>query len=109
MTRYRMSEQELIDTASKAANIGFKTIVMQSGEDMYYDSKRLCHIIEEIKKFDVAVTLSIGERTYEEYKAFRDAGADRYLMRIETTNKELYHKLDPHSYHNHIRAHDLHL
>lgn len=47
------------------------------------------------KKFDVAITLSIGERTYTEYKAFREAGADRYLMRIETTNKELYHRLDP--------------
>ena len=95
VVRYRMSEQELIETARKASDIGFKTIVMQSGEDLYYDSKKMCHIIEEIKKFDVAVTLSIGERSFEEYKAFRNAGADRYLMRIETTDKELYHKLDP--------------
>jgi len=93
--RYHMSEQELVETARKAADIGFKTIVMQSGEDMYYDQARLCRIIEQIKKFDVAVTLSIGERSYEEYKAFREAGADRYLMRIETTDKDLYHKLDP--------------
>lgn len=93
--RYRIKEDELIETAKKAANIGFKTIVLQSGEDMYYNTLRLCHIIEEIKKFDVAVTLSIGERTYEEYKAFKNAGADRYLMRIETTDKDLYHKLDP--------------
>ena len=68
---------------------------MQSGEDMYYTKDRLCRIIAAIKKFDVAITLSIGERTYTEYKAFREAGADRYLMRIETTNKELYHRLDP--------------
>ena len=93
--RYHMTEEELIDTARKAANIGFKTIVMQSGEDMYYTQDKMCRIIEAIKKFDVAVTLSIGERTYEEYKAFREAGADRYLMRIETTDKKLYHKLDP--------------
>ena len=93
--RYRMSEEELISTAEKAAQMGFKTIVMQSGEDMYYNKERLCRIIEKIKKFDVAITLSIGERTYEEYKAFREAGADRYLMRIETTDKDLYHKLDP--------------
>lgn len=93
--RYHMSENELIETARKASEIGFKTIVMQSGEDMYYTQARLCRIIEQIKKFDVAVTLSIGERSYEDYKAFREAGADRYLMRIETTNKELYHKLDP--------------
>lgn len=93
--RYHLSEQELVDTARKAADIGFKTIVMQSGEDMYYNQARLCRIIEQIKKFDVAVTLSIGERSYEDYKAFREAGADRYLMRIETTDKDLYHKLDP--------------
>ncbi len=93
--RYRMSEEEIINTASRAVNLGFKTIVMQSGEDMYYDTSRMCRIIEAIKKFDVAVTLSLGERTYEEYKAFRNAGADRYLMRIETTDKALYHKLDP--------------
>ncbi len=93
--RYRLEPNELIETARKAVDLGFKTIVMQSGEDMYYDVVRMCHIIEEIKKFDVAITLSIGERTYNEYKAFREAGADRYLMRIETTDKELYHKLNP--------------
>jgi len=95
VVRYHMSEEELIETARKAADIGFKTIVMQSGEDMYYTADKMCRIIEAIKKFDVAVTLSIGERTFEEYKAFREAGADRYLMRIETTDKELYHRLDP--------------
>lgn len=93
--RYHMSENELIDMAQKAADMGFKTIVLQSGEDMYYDTIRMCHIIEKIKKSDVAITLSIGERTYSDYKAFRDAGADRYLMRIETTDKALYHRLDP--------------
>lgn len=93
--RYHMEPEELIDTARKAVNLGFKTIVMQSGEDMYYTQKKMCHIIEEIKKLDVAVTLSIGERDYEDYKAFREAGADRYLMRIETTDQDLYHKLDP--------------
>lgn len=93
--RYRMSSEELIETARKAADIGFKTIVMQSGEDTYFNTERMCSIIEQIKKFDVAVTLSIGERSYAEYKAFREAGADRYLMRIETTDKKLYRKLDP--------------
>lgn len=95
VARYHMCEEELIETARKAANIGFKTIVMQSGEDMFYTKDRMCRIIEAIKKFDVALTLSIGERPYDEYKAFREAGADRYLMRIETTDKDLYHKLDP--------------
>ena len=93
--RYRLSEEELIKTARQGADMGFKTIVMQSGEDMYFTAERLCRIISAIKKFDVAITLSIGERSYDEYKAFREAGADRYLMRIETTYKELYHRLDP--------------
>lgn len=93
--RYRMSPEEIIETAAKAAGIGFKTIVMQSGEDLYFNQKNMCHIIEAVKKLDVAVTLSLGERDYEDYKAFRNAGADRYLMRIETTDKDLYHKLDP--------------
>ena len=90
-----MSEDELIATAQKAAAMGFKTVVLQSGEDMWFDKERLCRIIREIKKLDVALTLSIGERDYDEYKAFREAGADRYLMRIETTDKNLYHKLNP--------------
>ena len=95
LQRYRMSEDELIETARRGAELGFKTIVMQSGEDMYYDTSRMCRIVEAIKKFDVAVTLSMGERDYGVYKAFRNAGADRYLMRIETTDKDLYHQLDP--------------
>lgn len=95
LCRYRMDEEELIETARRGVALGFKTIVMQSGEDMYYNTERMCRIVETIKKFDVAVTLSIGERTYKEYKAFKEAGADRYLMRIETTDKDLYHKLDP--------------
>lgn len=93
--RYRMEEEELIETARKAAAMGFKSVVMQSGEDMYYTAGRMCRIISEIKKFNVAVTLSIGERSYEDYRAFREAGADRYLLRIETTDKELYHRLNP--------------
>ena len=93
--RYHMTEKEIIETARRAADMGFKTIVLQSGEDMFYTRERMSRIIAAIKKFDVAVTLSIGERDFDDYKAFRKAGADRYLMRIETTDKELYHRLDP--------------
>jgi hypothetical protein len=75
--------------------MGYRTLVLQSGEDDYYNTDKIVEIIREIKKYDVALTLSIGEKTYDEYKAFREAGADRYLMRIETTDKDLYHKLDP--------------
>lgn len=93
--RYRMDDDELVETARRAVDIGFQTIVLQSGEDLHYDADRMCRIIERIKAMDVALTLSIGEREYSEYRAFRNAGADRYLMRIETTDVDLYHRLNP--------------
>ena len=93
--RYRMSDDELVETATRAAALGFQTIVLQSGEDLHFDQARLCRIIEQIKRLDVALTLSVGERDYADYKAWRDAGADRYLMRIETTDRNLYHRLNP--------------
>lgn len=93
--RYRMTDDELVETATRATALGFQTIVLQSGEDMHFDQSRMCRIIEQIKRLDVALTLSIGERDYQDYKAFRDAGADRYLLRIETTDVDLYHRLNP--------------
>ena len=93
--RYRILEDEILEHAKNAANLGFKTIVLQSGEDNYYTVNRMCNIISEIKKLNVALTLSIGEKTFEEYKAYKDAGADRYLIRIETTDENLYSKMHP--------------
>lgn len=93
--RYRMTDEELVETAKRAATLGFQTIVLQSGEDMHFDQARMCHIIEQIKRLDVALTLSVGERDYGDFKAFREAGADRYLMRIETTDRDLYNRLNP--------------
>lgn len=93
--RYRLTPQDILNTAHRAAQYGYKTVVLQSGEDGWFDTDKLCEVIREIKKLDMAVTLSIGEKTYEEYKAYRQAGADRYLLRIETTDKTLYEKLDP--------------
>ncbi len=93
--RYRLSPEDITNTAKYAKSLGLKTIVLQSGEDHYYSTSILCKIIEEIKKLDVAITLSIGEKTYNEYKAYKDAGADRYLLRIETTDKKLYNTLHP--------------
>ena len=93
--RYRLQPDEIIALASQAKNYGFGTVVLQSGEDLYFTPEKMAYIVSNIKKFDVAVTLSIGEKTYEEYKAYKDAGADRYLIRIETTDKDLYHRLDP--------------
>lgn len=93
--RYRLPEEEIIKTAKNAVNLGYRTIVLQSGEDEYYDTDRMCEIIREIKNLDIALTLSIGEKTYDEYKAFKQAGADRYLLRIETTDRGLYSDLHP--------------
>lgn len=107
--RYRLSPAQIIQTAQKAASYGYKTVVLQSGEDVRFDTDTLCHIIREIKKLDMALTLSIGEKTREEYAACRHAGADRYLLRIETTDKALYERLDPGmSWDNRVRClHDL--
>jgi len=93
--RYRLEPDEIIKYAKQGTELGYKTIVLQSGEDSFYDTEKLCYIISEIKKFDTAITLSIGEKTFEEYKAYKDAGADRYLLRIETTDEELYKTMHP--------------
>ncbi|MCD2345764.1 [FeFe] hydrogenase H-cluster radical SAM maturase HydE [Clostridium guangxiense] len=95
LKRYRLKEDELIELAKKAKAYGYQTVVLQSGEDDYYTVDKLKHIVKEIKKFDLAITLSLGEKTYEEYKAYKEVGADRYLIRIETTDKKLYEELDP--------------
>lgn len=103
--RYRILKDDILKIAKNAINLGYRTLVLQSGEDDYYDTDKMIEIIREIKKYDVALTLSIGERTYEEYKAFKDAGADRYLLRIETTDKKLYEQMHPNaSYENRIRC-----
>lgn len=94
--RYRISFEDIVSYANNASEMGYKTIVLQSGEDEKFSCDVICKIVKEIKKFDVAVTLSIGERSFDDYKAFKDAGADRYLIRIETTDRELYKKMHPH-------------
>lgn len=93
--RYRLTEEEILDFAKKAVSYGYKTIVLQGGEDDYFTKERMTKIVKEIKKLGVALTLSLGEKTYDEYKAFKEAGADRYLIRIETTDKKLYEDMDP--------------
>lgn len=103
--RYRISEEEIISYAKNAVKMGYKTVVLQSGEDKFFDTDKMCNIIKKIKELDIALTLSIGERTFEEYKAFKQAGADRYLIRIETTDKNLYKKMHPNmDFNNRIRC-----
>ena len=103
--RYRLTPDEIIKLADNALKSGYKTIVLQSGEDNYFTAEILADIIKEIKKNDTAITLSIGERTYDEYKILKDSGADRFLLRIETTDKELYKKLHPNmDFENRVRC-----
>ena len=93
--RYRLEAAMILKLGRRAAELGYKTLVMQSGEDDFFTPERLGPILVELKKLGVALTLSIGEKTREEYAALRAAGADRFLLRIETTDKELYEKMDP--------------
>ena len=93
--RYRLTQEEILDFAKKAVSYGYKTIVLQGGEDDYFTKEKMTNIVKEIKKLGVALTLSLGEKTYDEYKSFKEAGADRYLIRIETTDKKLYEDMDP--------------
>jgi len=95
--RYRLSEEEILSCCEIGDKLGFKTFVLQGGEDPYFTDDKICDIVRKIKeKFPkAAVTLSIGEKSYESYKKFYDAGADRYLLRHETANEEHYSKLHP--------------
>lgn len=94
--RYRLTNEEILSSVKMATGFNFKTIVLQGGEDSFYTTSKICNLIEEIKsKYDVALTLSIGERSKQDYQAFKDAGADRYLLKIETTDEALYNSLHP--------------
>lgn len=93
--RYKMTEADILKSAKQAYELGFKTIVLQSGESSAFSVLKLCKIIEKIKNFDVAITLSLGEYEKRDLKEFYLAGADRYLLRIETTDEDLYQKMHP--------------
>ncbi len=95
--RYRLSDQQILDCCKTGYALGFRTFVLQGGEDGYYTDERLVALISEIKSLypDCALTLSIGEKSYDSYKAYFDAGADRYLLRHETADYIHYGKLHP--------------
>ena len=95
--RYRLTEDEIMACCENGYELGFRTFVLQGGEDAYYTDDRMVAIIKKIKEAypECALTLSIGEKSYESYKRFREAGADRYLLRHETANEEHYRKLHP--------------
>jgi len=95
--RYRLTKDEILLCCDEGYRLGFRTFVMQGGEDPYYTDEMICDIVSKIKSRypNCAVTLSIGEKPRESYQAFFDAGADRYLLRHETADPEHYGKLHP--------------
>jgi biotin synthase len=95
-SRYRMSDDGIVEAAVRIDAGPCRTVVLQSGEDPAYTGKRLCGIVRAVReKTSLAVTLSVGQRTYEDYLAFREAGASRYLLRHETASPSLYEALCP--------------
>ena len=97
--RYRLTEDEILSCCDIGEKIGFKTFVLQGGEDPFFTDEKICDLVRKIKEKhpSCAVTLSIGEKSYESYKKYFEAGADRYLLRHETANEEHYSKLHPES------------
>lgn len=95
--RYRLSREDILSCADIGADLGFRTFVLQGGEDAYYTDQVMCDLIREIKKRhpDCAITLSLGERSRESYRLMKEAGADRYLLRHETADKDHYESLHP--------------
>ena len=95
--RYRLTEEDILSCCQQGYELGFRTFVLQGGEDGYFTGERLAGLVRHIKKQypDCALTLSVGERTEEEYRAFWKAGADRYLLRHETADETHYRILHP--------------
>lgn len=96
-SRYRLTKDDILACCETGYALGFRTFVLQGGEDGYYTDEIMCDIVSSIKNLypDCAVTLSLGEKTKENYKKLYDAGADRYLLRHETADSEHYSKLHP--------------
>ena len=93
--RYRLDKEQILECARRGNELGYKTIVLQGGEDAFYTDEKMVDIIQAIKaEFpDNALTLSIGERSYESYKKLYEAGADRFLLRHESATKSLYESI----------------
>lgn len=95
--RYRLTKEDILLSAKEGYELGFRTFVMQGGEDPHFTDEFLVDVISSLKKLypDCAITLSLGERSKESYAALKSAGADRYLLRHETADREHYQKLHP--------------
>lgn len=95
LPRYRMAPEEIFRVAQAAAAYGFRTVVLQAGEDGGFPPRLLAEVVRELKALGLTVTLSVGELSREEYALLREAGADRYLLRHETADRKLFAKLKP--------------
>lgn len=95
LKRYRMTPEQIVDLARKVKAMDFKTIVLQSGEDFAYDRDTVSWMVREIKKMGLAITLSLGERVFQDYRAWKEAGAHRYLLKLETSDAALHARLRP--------------
>ena len=94
--RYRMADEEILAAARQAHNFGYGTVVLQAGEDTELDQQRVAELLRRIKgETGLAITLSLGERSDAEMALWREAGADRYLLRFETSNRQLYRRIHP--------------
>ena len=95
--RYRLTKEEILQCCENGHELGFRTFVLQGGEDPWFNDERMIDIIKSIKQNypDCAITLSIGEKSKESYRKFREAGADRYLLRHETADEAHYRYLHP--------------
>lgn len=95
--RYRLDAEEIMECCAEGYEAGFRTFVLQGGEDAYFDDDRMCALVHSIRVTypDCAITLSLGERSAESYRRLRDAGADRYLLRHESASPEHYARLHP--------------
>jgi biotin synthase len=94
--RYRMTEEEILNAVAKVKDWGLDTIVLQSGEDFYYNDDKIISIVKKIKQLTkLPVSISIGERDFESYFKFKKAGAIRTLLKHESVNRNLFEKVNP--------------
>ena len=99
VSRYRLNKEEILSCCQNGYELGFRTFVLQGGEDPAFTDKIMVDIIKDMREGypDCAITLSVGEKSYDQYQAYYEAGANRFLLRHETANEEHYKKLHPES------------